>query len=152
MTKSNYISNIASSVNNTNQNSINFNSYLKSENLHSLNKSNDLISPKNTFGSQNHFISTNRKLKDFVNLYSKKKFFRNSKVHLKPKEDTSNNNNIRGVSNLYTKKNNFLSENIFQNDSDKNIATHGNNYKPHGLKLKSVKYGNEKLFDFEKEL
>lgn len=146
LTKSNYVSNIGTSINNTNHHSNNFNSYLKSENLNSLNKSNELISPKNTFSSHNQIISTNRKLKDFVNLYSKKKFFKNPKMQVKSKED---HNNLGYAKNMNSNNNNFfLNEDIFHNETGKNIASYGNNNNSSGVRFKSMKFGNEKLLDF----
>lgn len=135
---------------------------MKSENLNSLNKSNELISPKNTFATQTQSISTNRKLKDFVNLYSKKKFFKNPKFQVKAKEDNlgfSNNlhsNNINHYANNINNlnKNNssnyYLSENNFSNDfSGNNVPVYVQKQNSTGNRFKSLKIGNDKLLDFE---
>ncbi len=166
LTKSNYTSNILSNISNPNNISINFNSYLKSENLNSLNKSNELNSPKNTFAAapQTQMISTNRELKDFVNLYSKNKFFKNPKFQVKSREENNlgfsnnlnvnvhyNNNNINNKNNIKKDHSNcFLSENIFNNDySLKNMQVYANNKNSNGVRFKSLKIGSDKLLDFE---
>jgi len=149
MTKSNYNSNIGSSNSKPNLISNNFNSYLNSENLNSLNKSNELISPKNTFSSHNQVNSSNRKLKEFVNLYSKKKFLKNQKIQVKSKED---NHNIGYTKiNANVKNNFFFNEEMFYNDNEnekKNLQIYNNNTNSSGVRFKSMRFGNEKLFDF----
>lgn len=157
LSKSNYISNIASNSNLLNNNShigtntsninnsINFTSYVKSDNYNqnSINKSNEMISPKNTFTTQ--LCPTNRKLKDFINLYTKKKFMKGSKNvnilnsisknnivysnSIKEKEDILTSNYLNTNSNSYNNINSsskdlgkqfFLSEKNIQNENYKN--------------------------------
>lgn len=156
LTKSNYVSNIVSSINNSNHNHISYNSYLKSENLHLLNESSELISPKNTFGTQNPFISTNRKLKDFVNLYTKKKFIKNPKFSVKAKDNNLGyagniNNKINGNIHANNIKGSsyFLSENILKNDSENIFSRQNNKQITNNARFKSFKNGSKQILDFE---
>ena len=116
-TNANYLSRINFGSNTGNisnsSNSINFTTYAKLESK-SVNKSNDLISPKNIFNTQN--MSSNKKLKDFVNLYSKKKLFKNTRNNIKVKEGLESNKihvNTNPIS-KYKCNTNFLTEQINQ--------------------------------------
>jgi len=154
LSKINFGSNTNSNTGNltNSSNSMIFTTYSKLENL-AMNKSNDLISPKNIFNTQN--MNSHKRLKDFVNLYTKKKLFKNSRNNFKSKERIDNNNDKNQMDNInitndINNNNKFLTDQINNNDENnkKRFKKVGNFTSASMIKLKS-QYQKKDILEIE---
>jgi hypothetical protein len=122
LSKINFGSNTNSNTGNltNSSNSMIYTTYSKLENI-AMNKSNDLISPKNIFNTQN--MTSHKRLKDFVSLYTKKKLFKNTRNNFKLKDGIDMNNDKNQIDNITITKeinnnNKFLTEQISHFDEN----------------------------------